>query len=399
MTCDNRVAKDFLLWFLILNENSPQKPKCHCCGFINSTQRVSGQFRLFLLIFLSILSFVLLRMARLISQQTVHGGGSAPMGGSALSTAMTGGFTATVGVTGPHFGVLPSVMSLKSLLQLPLRASGERRLGKEPAVTGCVIKEEEKKLEDESLGFGAVQSAFLGPLLWDKTLSYDGIECVDLDEFLTEHGLPPSPVRREPQFMSTPVSHPSLSPTHSVMDLSRPASRASSSSFCSSTSSTSQSIIGGKCLHSSDTSGLSSPDSQSTSSPKDSEKDEVLVNFDDSLSDLPLSTTTSREIFESHKHRFTEEELKPRPVIKKARKMQVPDDLKDEKYWNRRHKNNEAAKRSRDARRLKENQITIRAAFLEKENASLRQEVAEMLQELRRCRSILSKYEAQHGPL
>lgn len=45
----------------------------------------------------------------------------------------------------------------------------------------------------------------------------------------------------------------------------------------------------------------------------------------------------------------------------------VPDGLKDEKYWARRRKNNMAAKRSRDARRLKENQIALRAGFLEKE--------------------------------
>lgn len=65
----------------------------------------------------------------------------------------------------------------------------------------------------------------------------------------------------------------------------------------------------------------------------------------------------------------------------------------DEKYWTRRHKNNEAAKRSRDARRLKENQISVRASYLERENAALRQEVAEIRKELGRCRSILSKYE------
>jgi len=41
--------------------------------------------------------------------------------------------------------------------------------------------------------------------------------------------------------------------------------------------------------------------------------------------------------------------------------------LKDEKYWARRRKNNMAAKRSRDARRVKENQIALRAGFLEKE--------------------------------
>lgn len=71
--------------------------------------------------------------------------------------------------------------------------------------------------------------------------------------------------------------------------------------------------------------------------------------------------------------------------------------FQDEKYWSRRHKNNEAAKRSRDARRLKENQISVRAAYLERENAALRQEVAEMRKELGRCRNILSKYENHLG--
>lgn len=73
--------------------------------------------------------------------------------------------------------------------------------------------------------------------------------------------------------------------------------------------------------------------------------------------------------------------------------------LKDEKYWSRRVKNNEAAKRSRDARRLKENQISVRAAFLERENAALRQEVADMRKELGRCRNIINKYENRHGDL
>ncbi|VVC86310.1 unnamed protein product [Leptidea sinapis] len=48
----------------------------------------------------------------------------------------------------------------------------------------------------------------------------------------------------------------------------------------------------------------------------------------------------------------------------------VPDDLKDDKYWARRRKNNMAAKRSRDARRMKENQIALRAGYLEKEKWS-----------------------------
>lgn len=105
------------------------------------------------------------------------------------------------------------------------------------------------------------------------------------------------------------------------------------------------------------------------------------------------SDSSEQQNFDPRRHSFSEEELKPQPMIKKARKILVPDNMKDEKYWSRRHKNNEAAKRSRDARRLKENQISVRAAYLERENAALRQEVAEMRKELGRCRNILSKYE------
>lgn len=55
----------------------------------------------------------------------------------------------------------------------------------------------------------------------------------------------------------------------------------------------------------------------------------------------------------------------------RRRRQFVPDDLKDDKYWARRRKNNMAAKRSRDARRMKENQIALRAGYLEKEVSRL----------------------------
>ena len=50
----------------------------------------------------------------------------------------------------------------------------------------------------------------------------------------------------------------------------------------------------------------------------------------------------------------------------------VPTDAKDGDYWAKRDKNNFAARRSREARRLKENQIALRTAFLEKENHQLK---------------------------
>ena len=47
---------------------------------------------------------------------------------------------------------------------------------------------------------------------------------------------------------------------------------------------------------------------------------------------------------------------------------------KDEAYFERRKKNNAAAKKSRDRRRIKEDEIAIRAAFLQSENCELKYE-------------------------
>lgn len=81
--------------------------------------------------------------------------------------------------------------------------------------------------------------------------------------------------------------------------------------------------------------------------------------------------SSSRD-FDPRTRAFSDEELKPQPMIKKSRKQFVPDEMKDDKYWARRRKNNMAAKRSRDARRMKENQIALRAGYLEKEVVSSR---------------------------
>ena len=65
------------------------------------------------------------------------------------------------------------------------------------------------------------------------------------------------------------------------------------------------------------------------------------------------------------------------------------EDVKDQAYWERRRKNNLAAKRSRDARRAKEDEIAIRAAFLEQENIQLKWEVARLKTETGRLRALL----------
>ena len=53
----------------------------------------------------------------------------------------------------------------------------------------------------------------------------------------------------------------------------------------------------------------------------------------------------------------------------------IPEHMKDNKYWAKRRRNNEAAQISREAKRRKENQIIMRASFLEVENSSLKKDV------------------------
>ncbi len=73
------------------------------------------------------------------------------------------------------------------------------------------------------------------------------------------------------------------------------------------------------------------------------------------------------------------------------------DETKDEAYWERRKKNNEAAKRSRDARRAKEEEVAIRAAFLEQENIQLKWEVATLKTEAARLKAMLLQDNSSSG--
>ncbi|KAA0725045.1 Hepatic leukemia factor [Triplophysa tibetana] len=270
---------------------------------------------------------------------------------------------------------------LKALLEKPMKLNlrQDEGYGK--------LRDKTKSLEDEG---SAPQSAFLGPTLWDKTLSYDGdsfqLEYMDLEEFLTENGIPSSPVQHD---QSLPRQQQQQSPIQqgpiSVMDLS---SRSITNIHTG--------MVPQNCLQSPSRPVLPS---RNTPSPIDPETIQIPMSYEPDPADLALSSVPGQEIFDPRKHKFSDEELKPQPMIKKACKVFIPNEFKDERYWARRRKNNVAAKRSRDARRLKENQIAIRAGFLEKENMALRQEVADLRKELGCCKNILTKYEAQHSPL
>uniref|UniRef100_A0A673MKX6 Thyrotroph embryonic factor-like n=1 Tax=Sinocyclocheilus rhinocerous TaxID=307959 RepID=A0A673MKX6_9TELE len=223
-------------------------------------------------------------------------------------------------------------------------------------------------------GTGSV-SASLTPAIWDKTIPYDGetfhLEYMDLDEFLLENEIP---VTLEEELSKCPRPG-------GTQALSAPSDEAA--------------------VHRSVYTFLEAkagPD-RVTPTPIDPEEIEVSVAFQPDPTDLVLSSVPGGELFNPRKHRFSVDELKPQPMIKKAKKVFVLEEAKDEKYWSWRKKNNMAAKRSRDARRLKENQIAVRSSFLERENAALRQEVAELRKDCGRCKKIMLLYEAKYGLL
>ncbi|CAI5674627.1 TEF transcription factor, PAR bZIP family member b isoform X2 [Oreochromis niloticus] len=295
-------------------------------------------------------------------------------------------------------------------------------------------------------GSGGV-SASLTPAIWEKTIPYDGetfhLEYMDLDEFLLENGIPVTleedvlqktltvedKVKAIPKVIAaatttattpttttetatpaTPVAADSSSPPSASMATPDPEEPVTVTTLQPAKLEEEQEEEQEEEEEEEEQKEESLPEEatpkaevkkaeRNTPSPIDPDAIEVDINFQPDPTDLVLSSVPGGELFNPRKHRFSQEELKPQPMIKKAKKVFVPDEQKDEKYWSRRKKNNLAAKRSRDARRLKENQITVRASFLERENAALRQQVAELRKDCGRCKNVLARYEAKYGPL
>ncbi|KAL9905303.1 PAR bZIP family member Pdp1 isoform 7-T7 [Glossina fuscipes fuscipes] len=239
--------------------------------------------------------------------------------------------------------------------------------GKSTSNSKEVICPDDKYKEEGDLWNVEAQTAFLGPNLWEKTLPYDAdlkvTQYADLDEFLSENNIPDG-------LPGTHLGH-SSSLSHRSDSLSHAAGLSLGLGHI--TTKRERSPSPSDCI---------SPDTLNPPSPAES------------IFDIPaFSFASSGRDFDPRTRAFSDEELKPQPMIKKSRKQFVPDELKDDKYWARRRKNNIAAKRSRDARRQKENQIAMRARYLEKENATLHQEVEQLKQENMDLRARLSKFQ------
>ncbi|XP_073973040.1 PAR bZIP family member Pdp1 isoform X2 [Rhodnius prolixus] len=242
----------------------------------------------------------------------------------------------------------------------------------------CGKESPEKKDETELWSNVEAQAAFLGPNLWEKTLPYDtDLKYVDLDEFLSENGIPV-----EGGMQNAGGVH------------------AASAAGAAGPQQVPGTPSGSGCLKD-QVAGRMSPQpsvilTKREPSPSPSEAMSPLAISPPSPAESTLSfASSSRDAFDPRTRAFSDEELKPQPMVKKSRKQFVPEGLKDEKYWARRRKNNMAAKRSRDARRMKENQIALRAGFLEKENLGLRQEMDRLKKENLALRDRLSKFTSE----
>lgn len=83
-----------------------------------------------------------------------------------------------------------------------------------------------------------------------------------------------------------------------------------------------------------------------------------------------------------------DEDYKAPCPAKKARRTNSKS-AKDAKYWERRQRNNLAAKRSREAKRAREIQVAKKTAALEKENANLKKQVRKLKADIKRAEKML----------
>ncbi|XP_014665110.1 PREDICTED: D site-binding protein-like [Priapulus caudatus] len=81
----------------------------------------------------------------------------------------------------------------------------------------------------------------------------------------------------------------------------------------------------------------------------------------------------------------------------RTEKRPVPSESKDVRYYERRSRNNSAAKKSRDMRKEREDEIAVRACFLEKENAVLRAQVSTLRDEAGSLRQLLMQKRGRHA--
>ncbi|CDQ80656.1 unnamed protein product [Oncorhynchus mykiss] len=177
-------------------------------------------------------------------------------------------------------------------------------------------------------GSGMGPSAALTPAIWDKTIPYNGetfhLEYMDLEEFLIENGIPTlsldnalnmeiagKKTEKPTSTTTAPAAPISLLP---VLELDQCEEEVVTVTLNSADITANIEVVTDK--------------DRLTPETIDPEEIEVNVNFDPDPTDLVLSSVPGGELFNPRKHKFSEEELKPQPMIKKAKKVYVPEDSK-----------------------------------------------------------------------
>jgi len=134
------------------------------------------------------------------------------------------------------------------------------------------------------------------------------------------------------------------------------------------------------------------------------ESEPVETGRSRSLSSLSSCSDGDEEAFRTNGTVYPTEPTGARTVMYSAPQYRgqgvqsKPGEKKDDKYWERRRKNNLAAKKSRDARRVRENQLRLRVLCLENANRVLREQMDRKHLESVQLRERLSKYESVEEP-
>merc|ERR1711976_473094 len=254
--------------------------------------------------------------------------------------------------------------------------------------TGSPIANYSKNKEGKTvISANNPESAFLGPKLWDKPIALPPLDdtefsVMNIDEFLNENninldaelGKQQQQPRERLDSDSIPLGWSATSPELFAQEVMSPESTASSS-VTDPNGGRNQLPKGG------DNSFLYAESKRARLEREKAERKRKLeLQVDFAPEDLALATIPGAD-FDPRTRRFTTDELRPQPIIRKRKKQYVMTESKDQRYWEKRIKNNIAARRSREARRLKENQIALRAAFLEKENNALKAQVDDVMEE------------------
>ena len=239
----------------------------------------------------------------------------------------------------------------------------------------CVDVYQDKFSNQSMMTNGVInpESAFLGPKLWSKpvpmpvTGENDDFSVMNIDDFLSENGFD-----LEEQQPSSPGSIGVSSPRSGISEMetdfepmpARKATKRAAPALDSGSDGNGKKTM--------DTTFLYAESKKARlEREKEEKKNRSINDIEFSPQELALATVPGMK-FDPRQRSFAPDELRPQPIIRKRKKSYVPSEAKDGKYWEKREKNNVAARRSREARRLKENQIALRTAFLEKENGQLK---------------------------